>query len=147
MTGLTSSELATVNTRSLRVRNAANTDADVVGGALNGEVYPVAEKSADGKWVRLYFPGVDGDAWVGSEFVDLSATGLNVKYGNVTVNTGGARLRVRNAPSLDGAIVSHVYDGDTRYAVGVSTDGEWVLLFLPAQPGATWVSAEFVTYQ
>ena len=147
MSGMASSELATVNTRSLRVRATATADGEIVGGALAGEVYPVAEKSADGKWVRIYFPGTDGEAWVGSEFVDVSAAELNVKYGNVLVNTGGPRLRVRNAPSIDGEVVGHVYNGDIRYAVGASKDGKWVLLFLPAMPGATWVSAEFVTYQ
>ena len=147
MTGMSSTELATINTRSLRVRSGPAADTEVVGGALAGDVYPVAEKSADGKWVRLYFPGTDGEAWVGSEFVDVSAVGLNVKYGNVTVNTGGSRLRVRNAPTLDGEIVGHVYDGDTRYTIGVSPDGQWALLFLPAVPGSNWVSAEYVTYQ
>ena len=147
MTGMTSAELATVNTRSLRVRSAPAADAEVVGGALNGDIFPVAEKSADGKWVRLYFPGIEGETWVGSEFVSVSAADLNVKYGNVTVNTGGARLRVRTLPSLEGTIVGHVYNGETRMAVGVSTDGQWVLLFLPGVAGPAWASAEFVTYQ
>ncbi|MGB5048505.1 MAG: SH3 domain-containing protein, partial [Caldilineaceae bacterium] len=65
MTGITSAELATVNTRSARVRSGPMADAPIVGGALAGEVYPVAEKSADGQWVRIYFPGTDGQAWVG----------------------------------------------------------------------------------
>jgi uncharacterized protein YgiM (DUF1202 family) len=147
MTGMSSSELATVNTRSARVRSGPAADAEVIGGALAGDIFPVAEKSADGNWVRIYFPGTDGEAWVGSELVDVSAVGLNVKYGNVTVNTDGPRLRVRNAPTLDGEIVGHVYNGDTRYAVGVSPDGKWALLFLPAMAGPTWVSAEYVTYQ
>ena len=147
MAGMSSSELATVNTRSARVRSGPAADAEVVGGALAGDIFPVAEKSADGKWVRIYFPGTDGEAWVGSELVDVSAVGLNVKYGNVTVNTDGPRLRVRNAPTVDGEIVGYVYNGETRYAVGVSPDGKWALLFLPALAGPTWVSAEYVTYQ
>ncbi len=146
-TGISSAELATVNTRSLRVRSAPSADAEIVGGALAGDVFPVAEKSADGKWVRVYFPGTEGEAWMGSDFVDVSATGLNVKYGNVTVNTGGPRLRVRSAPTLDAEIIGHVYDGDTRYAIGVSPDGKWALLFLPSLTGPAWVSAEYVTYQ
>ena len=144
---MTSAELALVNTRSLRVRSAPTADADIVGGALDGDIFPVAEKSADGAWLRIYFPGVDGDAWVGGEFVAVSAADLNVKYGNVLVNTGGPRLRVRSTPSTDGEVVGHVYDGELRYAVGVSKDGKWALLFLPAIPGPTWVSAEYVTYQ
>jgi len=146
-TGMTSAALVTVNTRSLRVRSAPAADADIVGGALDGDIFPVAEKSADGQWVRVYFPGVDGDAWVGSEFVTVSTADLNVKYGNVIVNTDGPRLRVRSTPSLDGEVVGHVYNGDIRYAIGVSPDGNWALLFLPTIPGPTWVSAAYVTYQ
>jgi uncharacterized protein YgiM (DUF1202 family) len=147
MSGMSSAELAIVNTRSARVRSGPAADAEVVGGALAGDIFPVAEKSVDGKWVRIYFPGTDGEAWVGSELVDVSAVGLNVKYGNVTVNTDGPRLRVRNAPTVDGEIVGYVYNGETRYAIGVSPDGNWALLFLPAITGPTWVSAEYVTYQ
>ena len=147
MSGMSSAELAIVNTRSARVRSGPAADAEVVGGALAGDIFPVAEKSVDGKWVRIYFPGTDGEAWVGSELVDVSAVGLNVKYGNVTVNTDGPRLRVRIAHTVDGEIVGYVYNGETRYAIGVSPDGKWALLFLPAITGPTWVSAEYVTYQ
>ncbi|MEZ4608871.1 MAG: hypothetical protein R2838_01200 [Caldilineaceae bacterium] len=45
--------MATVATRSLRVRSAPNPDAEVVAGVREGETYPVVDLSSDGEWVLL----------------------------------------------------------------------------------------------
>jgi uncharacterized protein YgiM (DUF1202 family) len=64
--------MATVATRSLRVRNEPSETAEVTAGIAEGERYPVLGISSDGLWVQLAIdtaPG--GSGWVSSSFVTV----------------------------------------------------------------------------
>jgi uncharacterized protein YgiM (DUF1202 family) len=57
-------------------------------------------------------------------------------------------LRVRGAPSPTGEVVGGVKEGEVYDVVGLSSDGEWIQLAVPAIPGGSgWVSANFVEVQ
>jgi uncharacterized protein YgiM (DUF1202 family) len=63
---------ATVSARSLRVRSEPSSNAEVVGGIREGEVYDVVGLSSDGEWVQLAIPAVDGGSgWVSANFVSV----------------------------------------------------------------------------
>lgn len=70
----------TVNTRSLRVRQAPSTDAPIVAGLRAGTEITVTGRSADGAWLQVEVPDVGGAGWVSAEFVlpggDISTLAL-----------------------------------------------------------------------
>jgi uncharacterized surface protein with fasciclin (FAS1) repeats/uncharacterized protein YgiM (DUF1202 family) len=141
--------LAEVNTgspQSLRVRQEPSTEADIVWGARNGEFYAVTEQSPDGAWVGLAIPELSGTGWVSTEFVTIT-TDIAVipTLGSITVATSdGARLRVRNVPSVDGELLDYLNEGETYEVVAVTTDGAWALINIPETAGPSWVATEFV---
>jgi uncharacterized protein YgiM (DUF1202 family) len=64
--------IATVTTRSLRVRRAPLETADVIAGLSEGEQYPVLGISSDGLWVQLAIDSaVGGTGWVSASFVSI----------------------------------------------------------------------------
>jgi uncharacterized protein YgiM (DUF1202 family) len=68
-----SGAMATIATRSLRVRSAPNPDAEVVAGVREGETFPVIDLSSDGQWVLLGVPAApDGQGWVASTLVSIN---------------------------------------------------------------------------
>lgn len=71
--------MATINTRSLRVRQGPGDAYELVAGVKQGETYPVLAMSSDGAWLQL---GVDrapeGDGWVSTEFVTLEGDITNI---------------------------------------------------------------------
>lgn len=71
---------ATVNTSSLRVREAPFEDSEMIAGIKQGETYPVLSISSDGEWIQL--EGIpqasDGIGWVSSEFVTLEGDITNI---------------------------------------------------------------------
>jgi uncharacterized surface protein with fasciclin (FAS1) repeats len=141
--------LAEVNTgspQSLRVRQSPDLNADVVWGARNGEFYAVVEQSADGAWIGLAIPELGGTGWVSSEFVILTQdVAVIPTLGSVTVATSdGARLRVRNIPSVDGELRSNLNEGETYEVVAVTEDGAWALINIPLTAGPSWISTEFI---
>lgn len=66
------SATATVNTRSLRVRNQPYAEAEVVWGVNAGETYKVVGRSTDGMWLQLELPKApDGFGWVAADLVTV----------------------------------------------------------------------------
>ncbi|MCB0047179.1 MAG: SH3 domain-containing protein [Caldilineaceae bacterium] len=66
------SAVATIATRSLRVRETPSEDAEVVYGVNEGETYRVVEISEDGVWVRLAIADApDGGGWVAAHLVTV----------------------------------------------------------------------------
>ena len=64
--------VATVTTRSLRVRSQPLETAEVVAGVSEGEQYLVLGISSDGQWVQLAIDDAPGGAgWVAASFVSL----------------------------------------------------------------------------
>ncbi len=67
------SAMATVTTRSLRVREAAGEEAEVVFGVNEGETYKVMSISDDGQWVQLAIEDApDGQGWVSANYVSVN---------------------------------------------------------------------------
>ena len=66
------SAVATIATRSLRVRQDPGEDAEVIYGVSEGEEYRVLEISPDGGWVRLAIADApDGGGWVAAGLVSV----------------------------------------------------------------------------
>lgn len=152
--------MATVATRSLRVRQAPDDNSEVVAGIAEGESYRVLALSDDGLWVQLAIDSsLDGTGWVSTNFVsvegditDLTGTEATSEESTTqagpaptdvtlvptpqsgfgVVTTDGVRLRVRSGPSTDDPIVGYIYDGETYQILEASDDGVWVRI-----PGAT----------
>jgi uncharacterized surface protein with fasciclin (FAS1) repeats len=62
---------ATVNTRSLRVRQGPSVDTPIVAGLSEGTAITVLGRSADGVWLQIQIPDVETTGWVSAEFVAL----------------------------------------------------------------------------
>jgi uncharacterized protein YgiM (DUF1202 family) len=57
-------------------------------------------------------------------------------------------LRVRAAPSSQATVVTGIKEGEQYAVLGLSSDGEWVQLAIPAAPeGRGWVSTNFVSVE
>ncbi|MBX3000047.1 MAG: fasciclin domain-containing protein [Caldilineaceae bacterium] len=142
----TLAEVNTGSTQTLRVRRAPDLNADVVWGVRNGEFFAVVEQSADGAWTGLAIPRLRGVGWVSSEFIILSQdVAVIPTLGSVTVATSdGARLRVRNAPSVDAELRSFLNEGETYEVVAVTADGQWALINIPRTAGPSWIATEFI---
>lgn len=66
------SAVATIATRSLRVRGEPNEAAEVVAGVREGETYKVVKLSDDGQWVQLAIASApEGNGWVSANFVSV----------------------------------------------------------------------------
>lgn len=67
------SAIATVNTRSLRVRNQPSDTAEVIAGIEDGQRFPVLGISSDGLWVELAIADAPGGrGWVSASFVSVA---------------------------------------------------------------------------
>ena len=53
----------------LRVRSEPTEESEIVGYVQNGEVYKILETSADGLWVKLDIPEIEGGGWVADIYV------------------------------------------------------------------------------
>ena len=163
---VTDGAMATVNTRSLRVRQSPDETSEVVAGIAAGETYRVLSLSEDGLWVELAInSAVDGSGWVSTNFVTVEGdvTGLTPEAavpaasqpvtgtagvtlvatpqpGFALVNTGETRLRVRGGPSTNDPIVGYAYNGETYAVLETSEDGTWVRI--PAATGSNIDNAQ-----
>lgn len=63
---------ATVNTRSLRVRQGPSVETSIVAGLREGTVITVIGRNADGVWLQIQVPDVETTGWVSAEFVSVS---------------------------------------------------------------------------
>ena len=62
--------VATVSTRSARVRAEPTVDSPMIGGVREGEQYEVVGRSSDGMWIQLRIPEL-GDGWVSADLVSV----------------------------------------------------------------------------
>lgn len=71
---------ATVNTRSLRVRQEPNEASEQIASIREGDTYDVLGISSDGNWIQLALPEVDGgEGWVSTGFVTLQGDITNIQ--------------------------------------------------------------------
>ncbi len=165
--------MATIATRSLRVRSAPNDNSEVVAGVAAGESYRVVALSDNGLWVQIALEDTTADAgWVSTNFVTVegdlttltaepeevaapAGSGFSLTLvptpaaGYAQVSTDGVRLRVRSGPSLANPIVGYIYDGESYPVLESSADNLWVRI--PASSGNNsdnssggWVAAEYL---
>lgn len=74
--------MATVSTRSLRVRQDPNEASEVVAGIAAGETYRVVGISADGQWIQLAIESApSGAGWVSANFVTVEGDITNLSAG------------------------------------------------------------------
>ena len=64
--------VATVATRSLRVRALPTVNSAQTGSILNGESYPVTARSSDGMWLELEIPALGGSGWIAADLVTMA---------------------------------------------------------------------------
>lgn len=70
---------ATVNTRSLRVRQGPGDASEQIGSAKEGESFNVTGMSSDGAWIQLAMDAIEGGSgWVSTEFVTLEGDITNI---------------------------------------------------------------------
>jgi len=158
--------MATVNTRSLRVRQTPDESSEVVAGIAAGETYQIRAFSEDGLWVELAIDSApEGSGWVSTNFVTVEGdiTGLTPQAATPTasqpvtgttgttllptpqpgfavVNTVDTRLRVRSGPSTNDPIVGYAYHGESYEVLETSEDGVWVRI--PAATGSNTDNAQ-----
>lgn len=85
-----------------------------------------------------------GQVSAGSSDDSASAGPLNPAKATVTARS----LRVRGEPSPQGEVVGGIKEGEVYDVIGLSSDGEWIQLAVPAILGGSgWVSANFVEVQ
>lgn len=148
---------ATVTTQGARLRLRAEPlrSAPIVGYAASGATYDVLEVSQDGSWVRLRVADLDvGESgWASTNFVSLEGElgkppTDSAVFGVAVVSTQGARLRVRNQPTNDGATIGYVRNRASYSILEFSEDGKWARIAVPqglSQGDSGWIAMEFVT--
>jgi uncharacterized protein YgiM (DUF1202 family) len=76
--------------------------------------------------------------------VDTQAGTIDAAQATVSARS----LRVRAEPSATATVVGGIKEGEVYTVIGLSSDGEWVQLAVPAIPsGEGWVSANFVSVE
>jgi uncharacterized protein YgiM (DUF1202 family) len=79
---------------------------------------------------------------------DSSAGATSGAIDSAKATVSARSLRVRAEPSPDAEVVGGIKEGEEYDVIGLSSDGEWVQLAVPAIPGGQgWVSANFVSVQ
>ena len=99
-----SGAMATVATRSLRVRQEANETSEVVAGIAAGETYRVVGLSADGQWIQLAIENTPtGAGWVSANFVTVEGDITDLAVGDdtgVAITTTQATTETAAAPAV-----------------------------------------------
>lgn len=96
--------MATVATRSLRVRQEPNEASEVVAGIAAGETYRVVGLSADGQWIQLAIENTPtGAGWVSANFVTVEGDITDLAVGadpGVAITTTQATTETAAAPAV-----------------------------------------------
>lgn len=159
----------TVTAKSIRGRSAPNGTAPVVYSFFQNQTFNVLGRNEDGSWIRLQVAG-PADAWVlaanGKVTGDVmtlpilpptpytppsSTTGGGTSSGGPATSSGTVAVaeitiieksvRVRNFPSLTGAIIAQAKK-DQKFTVrGRTQDALWVKIDLPGFSGEAWIWA------
>lgn len=78
---------ATILVASLRIRTGPSTDAEIVGGAVQGERYPIIGQALDCQWYQINHP-VLGTVWIaGGEFAQADGDCAQIPAGDASAAT------------------------------------------------------------
>ncbi len=103
------------------------------GGANSSSIADAVEQVAQGGST-----GEEGNASGG--------TGAAGAADSAQATVSAKSLRVRAEPGPDAEVLGGIKEGQVYDVIGLSSDGEWVQLAVPALPGGKgWVSANFVS--
>jgi uncharacterized protein YgiM (DUF1202 family) len=79
---------------------------------------------------------------------EIAAAGAADTIDAAEATVSARSLRVRAEPSPTGEVIGGIKEGEVYDVTGLSSDGEWIQLAIPAIPGGEgWVSANFVSVQ
>jgi uncharacterized protein YgiM (DUF1202 family) len=102
------------------------------GGSNSSTIADVVEQVAQG--------GSEGSSSAGG------STGAAAGIDSAKATVSAKSLRVRAGPGPDAEVLGGIKEGQVYDVIGLSSDGEWVQLAVPALPGGKgWVSANFVS--
>ena len=116
---------ATVNTSSLRVREAPNEDSEMVAGIKLGTSYPVLGISSDGAWIQLEIPETpDGSGWVASGFVTLEGDITNIATVEVIDGSAAPQEAAAEETAMEGETAAEAEDTSEEAAMEGETAAE-----------------------
>lgn len=128
--------VGTVNADALRLRDTAGTDATILATAAKGDAVIILE-DAGNNWYKVDFKSVQG--YMSGEYLAISQK-ADVTIGYGKVNTDGATLNMRSAPSTDASKVTALKSGDVVKIVGV--DNGWYKVSYNGKTG--YVSSDYM---
>lgn len=104
-------------------------------GGSNSSIADVVEQVAQGSSAA----GEESSSNSGS-------TGAAAAINSAKATVSAKSLRVRSEPGPDAEVLGGIKEGQVYDVIGLSSDGEWVQLAIPAlRGGKGWVSANFVS--
>jgi uncharacterized protein YgiM (DUF1202 family) len=116
----TGGAMATVATRSLRVRQSPDENSEVVAGIAEGESYRVLALSEDGLWIQLAIESaLDGNGWVSTNFVTVEGDITDLAGGSSAEGTAAEETA---APAAEDPTLTLVPTPQSGFAL-VNTDG------------------------
>ena len=146
----------TVTVLRLNVRSAPSMTGSVVDTLTQNDTVRILGTSDDGDWYKVRTAGVDGEGWI---FADYVATGTPVGALVAATPTAEAAasaapaasgasasvipttINVRSGPGTNYSIISSAQNATTLDIVGVSQDGSWYQVRVPALSDPGWVFA------
>lgn len=115
--------MATVSTRSLRVRQDPNEASEVVAGIASGESYRVIGLSSDGQWIQLAIENTpSGAGWVSANFVTVEGDITNLAGGPAASTATTSTVTATTTESITATAVTLVPTPQPGFAL-VRTDG------------------------
>lgn len=153
----------------VNVRSGPGLNFEQVGLLPENSSAPVIGRNETGDWWQVEFPAAaGGQGWVADAVVDFvgdrnsvpvtadrvveTPTNTPTPTPTVPVIAGTIEvlepINVRDAPSVEGALIGGLYLGDSANVLAISEDGEWWQVEFEESPDSTgWVAAEFVRFQ
>lgn len=118
---------ATVNTRSLRVRQGPGDASEQIGSAKEGESFDVTGMSSDGAWIQLAMDAIEGGSgWVSTEFVTLEGDITNIPTVETESGSETAAVPEEEAVSEEEVEATPVAEEEAEPEAAAETEGEAV---------------------
>lgn len=152
----------------VNVRSGPSLEADLLGRLDEATKVTVIAADQTGEWWEIeYEAGPNGRGWVAAIVVELEGNPDSLPVVEATEETveetvtptptiprtAGSieatdAINVRDEPSLDGAVVGALYQGEAADVLAVSDDGDWWLVeFAGAPDDQAWVAGEYVEFE